>query len=261
MPNGEFTYRTAAEETWRIFRIMAEFVDGIDVLSRLGPAVTIFGSARTPSSSPYYKQAAELAAALVRDGFAVITGGGPGIMEAANRGARDAGGKSVGLNITLPMEQGANPYQNIALEFHYFFVRKVMFLKYSVATVCFPGGFGTMDEFFECITLLQTRKIPPMQMVLIGRDFWEPLVDWVRSAMLEREGTISPGDLDLFTITDEIPEAVRVITTAYRDGRAVVGTPGVPELSAFGPEHAVSLEGTVLRKIGSTLHPPRPPSE
>ena len=256
MPNGEFSYRTAAEETWRIFRIMAEFVDGIDVLSRLGPAVTIFGSARTPPASPYYQQASELAAALVRDGFAVITGGGPGIMEAANRGAQSAGGKSVGLNITLPMEQAPNQYQNVKLEFHYFFVRKVMFIKYAVAAVCFPGGFGTMDEFFETITLLQTRKIPPMQMVLVGRDFWEPLVEWLRTVMLQRDGYVSTGDLDLFTIVDDIPEAVRVITTAYRDGRAVVGTPSVPELSAFGPKHAVSLEGTVLRPGRSTGRPP-----
>ncbi|MBN2446047.1 MAG: TIGR00730 family Rossman fold protein [Phycisphaerae bacterium] len=248
MSDGEFTYRTAAEETWRIFRIMAEFVDGIDVMSHVGPAVSIFGSARTRPGELYYEQAIDVAHKLVDAGFAIITGGGPGIMEAANRGAAEANGKSIGLNIWLPMEQHGNPYQNVSLDFHYFFVRKVMFVKYALAFVCFPGGFGTMDEFFESMTLIQTRKVPPMQVVLIGTRFWTPLVDWMRDNMQDLHGNISPGDLDLFTVTDDTDEAVASIADAFRDGRAVAGTPAIPELSQLGPEYGVSVEGTVVPK-------------
>ncbi len=247
MSNGEFTPRAAAEETWRLFRIMAEFVDGIEVMSTVGPAVTVFGSARTPPEDVYYQQAFELSAKLSHEGFAVITGGGPGIMEAANRGAAEAGGKSVGLNIWLPMEQDANPYQNIAIEFNYFFVRKVMFLKYALAVVCFPGGFGTMDEFFETVTLIQTQRVPPMHMVLVGTRFWNPLIAWLRDNMLAIHANISPEDLDLFTVTDDVDLAVASISDAYREGRAVTGTTVGPAHTGELPADAVSVEGTVPR--------------
>ncbi len=236
-------FEPSAQETWRIFRIMAEFVDGIDVMSRVGPAVSVFGSARTPKDTPIYQQARALAAALVREQLAVITGGGPGVMEAANRGAAEAGGTSVGLNIWLPHEQAPNPYQNVELEFHYFFVRKVMFLKYARAMVCFPGGFGTLDELFETLTLLQTKKAPAMQVVLMGSAFWAPLVDWLRITLLERERTISPEDLDLFLLTDDVEEAVATISDAVRQQPALhAGGAATPaEIS----EPSVTLEGTL----------------
>lgn len=211
MSDGEFTYRTAAEETWRIFRIISEFVEGVETMTEIGPAVSIFGSARTPPTDPFYKQATELAAKLTGRGFAIITGGGPGIMEAANRGAFEADGTSIGLNIALPQEQAPNRFQNISLDFHYFFARKVMFVKYASAFVCFPGGFGTMDEFFESMTLIQTGKTPPMKVVLIGESFWNPVVDWMRTTMLGERAAISPEDLDLFTITDDIDKTVEMI--------------------------------------------------
>jgi len=211
MPHGEFSYRTAAEETWRIFRIISEFVEGVEELANLGPAVSIFGSSRTPPHDPYYQQATELAGKLARRGFAIITGGGPGIMEAANKGAFEAGGTSVGLNIALPEEQIPNRYQNVSLDFHYFFARKVMFVKYASAFVCFPGGFGTMDEFFESMTLLQTGKTPPMKVVLMGSSFWQPLADWIRTRMLEDRQAICPADLELFSITDDVDTAVTMI--------------------------------------------------
>lgn len=211
MPDGEFSYRTAAEETWRIFRIISEFVEGIEVMSRVGPAVSVFGSSRAPLDGPYYRLAVELAGKLVKRNFAVVTGGGPGIMEAANKGAIEAGGTSVGLNIALPMEQVPNDYQNVSVDFHYFFARKLMFVKYASAFVCFPGGFGTMDEFFESMTLIQTGKTPPMKVVLIGTSFWGPLVDWIRKTMLGERAAISPEDLDLFSITDDIDDTVELI--------------------------------------------------
>jgi uncharacterized protein (TIGR00730 family) len=209
------TSQTFQEDPWRIFRIMSEFVEGFELMSTLGPAVSVFGSSRTLPGSRYYKMARKLGAMLAEKGFAVITGGGPGIMEAANRGADGAGGKSVGLNIALPHEQLANPYANIQVDFHYFFARKVMFVKYACAFVCFPGGFGTMDEFFESMTLIQTGKTPPMKVVLIGRPFWDPLVDWIRKSMLEKRGAISPEDLDLFSVTDDVDEAVEQICAHY----------------------------------------------
>jgi uncharacterized protein (TIGR00730 family) len=215
--DNELSTAQAAEETWRVFRIMAEFVEGFDVMSRVGPAVTVFGSARTTESNPYYQQARELAAALVRAGFGVITGGGPGIMEAANRGAHEAGGTSVGLNIFLPHEQAANPYQNVTLDFHYFFARKVMFVKYALGYVIFPGGFGTLDEFFESMTLVQTGKVERLPVVLIGAAFWRPLVDWLRETLLEREQNISPGDINLFHVTDSVEEAVRIMRESYAE--------------------------------------------
>ncbi len=200
-----------AEDTWRVFRIMSEFVESFEVMSQVGPAVSVFGSARTKPSHRYYKMAQRLGAMLAKRGLAVITGGGPGIMEAANRGADEAGGKSVGLNIALPHEQVANPHANIRIDFHYFFARKVMFLKYACAFVCFPGGFGTLDEFFESMTLIQTEKVERFPVVLMGRNFWSRLVGWMDNVLLRRHHNISPGDMEAFCITDSVREAVRLI--------------------------------------------------
>jgi uncharacterized protein (TIGR00730 family) len=199
-----------AKESWRLFRILAEFVEGFEVLPRVYPGVTIFGSARTKPDDPDYQKAEKLAELLVRAGFSVITGGGPGIMEAANKGASNAGGYSVGLNIRLPMEQEPNPYANIKLEFRYFFVRKVMLAKYSVAFVFFPGGFGTMDEMFEILTLVQTRKIRPVPIVLVDKQFWKPLVSWFTKTLIP-EDKISTQDLEIFKILDEPEEIVNHI--------------------------------------------------
>jgi hypothetical protein len=198
------------EESWRIFRIMAEFVEGIDTLSKLEQAVTIFGSARVRPGDPYYGKTEQLARRLVENGFSVITGGGPGIMEAANKGAAEAGGQSVGLNIRLPYEQKPNPYANILLEYKYFFVRKVMFVKYAMAYVILPGGFGTMDELFEALTLIQTRRIKPFPVVLMGSEYWKGLMDWLRDVMLGTD-KIEPADLDFIQVIDDPDEAVRHI--------------------------------------------------
>lgn len=210
MADGD-DYQLLMKETWRVFRIMAEFVEGFEVMSRVGPAVSIFGSARFTPENPYYLQAEKLAAKFVRHNLAVITGGGPGIMEAANKGALQAGGTSVGLNITLPQEQQPNAYQNVELDFRYFFCRKVMFVKYAVAFVCFPGGFGTMDEFFEALTLLQTDKLAHMPVVVIGTEFWSPLRSWIKTVMGEKFGCIDAPDLDWFYMTDDLDDAVRYV--------------------------------------------------
>lgn len=200
-------------DCWRMFRILAEFVEGFDVLSKIQqPAVTIFGSARTDSSHPDYHMAEELAAALAAHGYAIITGGGPGIMEAANRGAARNGGLSVGINIDLPHEQKANPFINMHLDFRYFFVRKVMFMKYSMAFVCFPGGFGSLDELFESMTLIQTKKIQPFPIILIGSAFWQGLIEWIKE-QLHASKKISDQDLLLFYIFDTVEEAVQHIRT------------------------------------------------
>ncbi|MCA9285111.1 MAG: TIGR00730 family Rossman fold protein [Phycisphaerales bacterium] len=209
-------------ESWRVFRIMSEFVEAFDTLARIGPAVSVFGSARTLPADPYYQAAVRCGALLTARGFAVITGGGPGIMEAANKGAVEAQGMSVGLNIALPMEQRPNPYQNVELDFRYFFIRKVMFVKYARGFVIFPGGFGTMDEFFESLTLIQTLKIVPFPVVLIGREFWSGLLDWMRQTLDSRYHTISPQDMDLFHLTDEVEEAVDIVHETYL-GRRTVG--------------------------------------
>ena len=198
------------EESWRIFRIMAEFVEGIEALSKLQRAVTIFGSARVCPGDPEYKKAESLARKLVEKGFSVITGGGPGIMEAANKGAAEAGGKSVGLNIHLPFEQKPNPYANISLEYRYFFIRKVMFVKYALAYVILPGGFGTMDELFEALTLIQTHRIKGFPVVLMGGAYWKGLIDWLKDTML-REDKIQPEDLDIITLIDDPDEVVSYI--------------------------------------------------
>src|SRR5712692_6636369 len=198
------------EAPWRIFRIMAEFVDSFESLSRIGPAVTVFGSARMKPSDPHYKAAVELAKGLAKHGLPVITGGGPGIMEAANKGAALAGGKSVGLNIELPSEQKGNRYANVPIHFHYFFARKVCFVKYSIAFVFMPGGFGTLDEFFEVLTLVQTQRIPQFPLILFGKGYWNGLLRWMK-ARLETSEYISPGDEELFTVTDDPKEAVEII--------------------------------------------------
>lgn len=195
-----------ARETWRIFRIISEFVEGIDELRGVRPAVTIFGSSRMPKSSPHYGQTVELARELARLGYTVITGGGPGLMEAANKGARRGGGRSVGLGITLPMEQKLNRWIDIGLEFNYFFVRKMMFLKFSSGIVIAPGGFGTMDELFESLTLIQTAKTRPVPLVLMGEDYYKGLVDWLRGTVLAH-GAIDESDLDLWLLTDSVDKA------------------------------------------------------
>jgi len=198
------------EESWRVFRIMAEFVDGIETLSEVHNAVTIFGSARVKSDDIYYQKTEILARLLAQAGFSVITGGGPGIMAAANKGASEAGGKSVGLNIRLPFEQKPNPYSNVHLDYKYFFIRKVMFVKYAVAYVILPGGFGTMDELFEALTLIQTKRIKSFPLILMGSDYWQGLLDWLKKTMLA-EDKIIPSDLDLIQVVDEPEEVVKLI--------------------------------------------------
>jgi len=198
-------------EAWRVMRIQSELVDGIEHLIKLGPAVTIFGGARFAEDNIYYQNSRKLAELLAGEGLAVITGGGPGIMEGANRGAYEAKGKSIGLNIQLPMEQSANIYQTVNLSFRYFFVRKFLFVRHAVGFVIYPGGFGTMDELFEVLTLVQTRKSEPTPIVLVGKQFWQGLIDWIRTTMLEQNQTISAADMDLFTIVDTAEEAAQVI--------------------------------------------------
>src|SRR3990167_7598587 len=203
------------QETWRIFKIMSEFVEGFEELSTIGPAVSIFGSARFHRNHKYYKKAYEIASLLSKNGYTIITGGGPGIMEAANKGAAKNSGVSVGLNIILPMEQKANPFQTKSLTFKYFFARKVMFIKYAMGYVCMPGGFGTLDEFFEALTLVQTHKIYPLPLILVGKDYWNGLIHWIKATML-KEKTISKEDIDLMILTDDPKEVLSVIN-AHRD--------------------------------------------
>lgn len=205
-------------DSWSVFKIMAEFVDGFDKMAEIGPCVSIFGSARTKPDHPFYELAIETAEKLSEAGFGIITGGGPGIMEAGNQGASQGGGASVGLNINLPFEQHHNPYidDDKNLDFRYFFVRKVMFVKYSQAFVVLPGGFGTLDELFESLTLIQTHKIDRFPVVLVGKKFWEGLVDWIKEVLLEEQGNISAKDLDLFEIVDSADEVVDYITSFYQ---------------------------------------------
>src|SRR5438874_9802312 len=211
------------EDPWRIFRIMAEFVDSFEILSQVGPGVTVFGSARMLPANPYYKAAIELAKGLAKHNLAIITSGGPGIMEAANKGAALAKGRSVGLNIQLPNEQKGNRYANIPIHFHYFFSRKVCFVKYSIAFIFMPGGFGTLDEFFEVLTLVQTRRIPEFPLICFGRDYWSGLFKWLKTTMQDKAQFISPGDLDLVKITDDPAEAIDTIL----DYKRRVGPPEV----------------------------------
>jgi uncharacterized protein (TIGR00730 family) len=211
-------------DPWRVFRIMGEFVEGFDNLARIGPAVTIFGSARTPADHPEYAAARETARLLGEAGFGIITGGGPGIMEAANWGARDAEVLSIGCNIELPFEQGTNRYVDVAINFRYFFVRKTMFVKYAEAFVIFPGGFGTMDELFEAMTLIQTGKVRDFPVILFGSEYWRGLTEWIRSTLL-KEGKISPDDVDLVTVTDSPEEVVRTIVQCYEQNRLSTDRP------------------------------------
>ena len=212
----EYEHDFRTDETWRIFRIMAEFVEGTEVLAQIMPAVSVFGSARLHPEHRYYHMAVAVGKGLADAGFNVITGGGPGAMEGANRGAKQSpNGKSVGLNIELPFEQKPNPYLDKMLSFRYFFVRKVMFIKYSSAVVVLPGGYGTLDEFFECLTLVQTEKIPNIPVYLMGRDFWKGLVDWIEDRLVE-EKVISHTDPKLFTVTDDPAEVVHGVVQSAR---------------------------------------------
>jgi uncharacterized protein (TIGR00730 family) len=202
-------------DPWRVLRITGEFVAGFDALAEIGAAVSIFGSARVGREHPMYAAARRIGHSLAQAGFAVITGGGPGIMEAANRGAKEAGGVSVGCNIELPFEQRLNPYVEVAVNFRYFFVRKTMFVKYAEGFVLFPGGFGTLDELFEALTLIQTEKLSLFPVILFGRSYWQGLLDWLRDATLAA-GYISPGDLELYQVTDSVEEACAILLEAYR---------------------------------------------
>jgi len=206
-------------DSWAIFKIMGEFVSGYEKLSQIGPCVSIFGSARTKPGEKYYELTEEVAKKIVDAGYGVITGGGPGIMEAGNKGAHLGGGTSVGLNIELPFEQHDNPYidPDKSLDFDYFFVRKVMFVKYSQGFVVMPGGFGTLDELFEAITLIQTKKIELFPIILVGRDFWEGLFDWIKAALLDKNGNISPKDLDLIHIVDTADEVTYILDSFYKE--------------------------------------------
>lgn len=197
-------------ESWRLFKIMGEFVDGVENLYDLGPAVSIFGSARTKPSDPVYELARAIARLFVKNGFAVITGGGAGVMEAANRGAAEADGRSVGLNIKLPFEQKPNKYSNLNLEFNYFFIRKVMFIKYAAAYIALPGGFGTLDEVFEVMTLIQTKRVKPFPVVLVGSDYWSGLLGWLKER-LHSTGMISPMDMDIVQLIDDPEEIVTAV--------------------------------------------------
>jgi uncharacterized protein (TIGR00730 family) len=209
---AEFT----RHDPWRVLRIMGEYVQGFDALAEVGAAVAVFGSARTVASDPMYQAARQLGTELVQAGFAVITGGGPGIMEAANRGAREGGGLSIGCNIELPHEQGTNAYVDVSINFRYFFCRKTMFVKYSEGFVLFPGGFGTLDELFEALTLIQTGKIQRFPVVLYGSAYWAGLMDWVRERVLS-EGKIDPGDMDLLRVTDSTAEVCRILVECFQN--------------------------------------------
>ncbi|MGH2531308.1 MAG: TIGR00730 family Rossman fold protein [Thermomicrobiales bacterium] len=235
--SAEFTHT----DTWRVLRIMGEFVAGFDALAEIGPAVSIFGSARVGEDDPMYLAARELGAKFARAGFATITGGGPGIMEAANRGALEAGGISVGANIELPHEQGVNRFVNLPLNFRYFFVRKTMFVKYAEGFVIFPGGYGTLDEFFESLTLIQTGKVGVFPVVLFGAEYWRGLIDWVEQTLVN-EGKVSAADRKLFSVTDDADEVVQIMITSYQESQrdGVVG----PELSTRDPTARAGDEGS-----------------
>jgi uncharacterized protein (TIGR00730 family) len=206
-----------ATDSWQIFKIMSEFVEGFEKMARIGPCVSLFGSARTQPDHPYFLLAEQIAEKLTREGYGVITGGGPGIMEAGNKGARKGGGKSVGLNIRLPFEQSGNIYvdPDKCITFDYFFVRKTIFLKYSQGFIAMPGGFGTLDELFEALTLVQTSKIANFPVILVGSSYWSGLIDWIKDTMLGKERNINPGDLELFHLVDTADEAVEILNAFY----------------------------------------------
>jgi len=216
-PMKQWGRHIQGENSWTMFKVISEFVDGFETLNQIGPCVSIFGSARTQPEHPNYKLAVEIAHLLTDEGYGVITGGGPGIMEAGNKGAQMYGGRSVGLNIDLPFEQGHNQFIDYdkVLRFRYFFVRKVIFVKYAQAFVALPGGFGTLDELFEVLTLVQTDKISKVPVILVGTSFWGGLKDWIKQIMLEKEGNINAEDLDLMPVTDEPAEVVRIINDFY----------------------------------------------
>jgi hypothetical protein len=216
MKRPDSEYEATAEETWRMFRIMAEFVEATEVMSKIGPAVSVFGGSRIKRSARAYRQARKVAGLLAQAGLGVITGGGPGIMEAACRGAFEKNGTTVGLNIDLPNEQQPNPYQTVSLDFRYFFCRKVMFVRFSVGFIVFPGGFGTLDEFFEAMTLIQTEKTGRFPVILLGTDYWSPLVRWLRDTCWTKHATIGAADLELFHVTDDEEEAVSILLGALR---------------------------------------------
>ena len=243
-----------ARDTWRIFRYLSEFVESFDLLGDIGPAVTMFGSARVEPTNPFYKLARATAGLAAKAGYAVITGGGPGIMEAANRGAFEAGGKSIGLNISLPQEQLANQYQNLSMNFHYFFARKVTFIKYATAIVCFPGGFGTMDEFFESMTLMQTLKVDRYPLILMGSEFWKDLLGWIEDKMLGRHRHVSTSDLEIYKLTDDPAEAVQIVED-YRRARekvlareAAAAIPYAEQLTAEGTRQGMPVSVPPLGK-------------
>ena len=204
-----------SDDTWRVFRIMAEFIEGFEILSRVGKAVSIFGSSRVKPDDRYYKMAEELTEILVKEGYAIISGGGPGIMEAANKGAFKAGGESIGLNIEIPREQKPNKFVKTLLNFRYFFCRKVMFVKYASAYVVFPGGYGTMDEFFEALTLIQTKRIKSFPVILVGGEYWRELIEWINGELVKRR-CISQKDTNLFHVADTSQEVVKVIKDFYK---------------------------------------------
>lgn len=228
---------------------MSEFVDATDTLVRIGPAVAVFGSARTAPTRPEYLQAVHCGQRLVERGFAVITGGGPGIMEAVNKGALEGNGVSVGLNISLPFEQKPNPYQSIELTFRYFFIRKVMFVKHARGFIIFPGGFGTMDELFESLTLIQTLKIVPFPVIMIGTKFWQPLLDWMRTTLAEEHGTISKEDFDMFHVTDSVDEAVTIIHEVQTGQR-----PWATRLPRFESDPPISEEEGIRQGVHPRRH-------
>ncbi len=207
--------------SWQIFKIMAEFVEGFDKMAKIGPCVTVFGSARTKPEHPYYQLAVEISRKLAEEGFGIISGGGPGIMEAANKGAQEAGGVSVGLNIDLPFEQHDNPYidHDKNIQFDYFFVRKVVFTKYAQGFIMMPGGFGTMDEFFEVLTLIQTHKLTQTPLICVGKKYWQGLFDWIKNTMFEGEHNISEGDLELVKIFDTADEVVNYVLEFYKENK------------------------------------------
>jgi len=211
MPEEDFT----TEDPWRVFRIMGEFVDGFETLSKIGPAVSIFGSAKAKKGSRYYKLAEHIATLLVKEGYTIITGAGPGIMEAGNKGAKEAGGESIGLNIEVPSVQKPNRYITMLLSFRYFFCRKVMFAKYSKAYVVMPGGFGTLDELFEALTLVQTKRIAPFPIIIIGREYWSGLMEWIKKTMLSHEH-VSESDLELFHLADKPEEVIEILRKFYK---------------------------------------------
>jgi uncharacterized protein (TIGR00730 family) len=230
------------QDTWRIFRIISEFVEGFETMGAIRPGVSIFGSSRTPRSDPFYGKARKLARMLAERGFPVITGGGPGIMEAANRGAYEVGGPSIGLNITLPHEQKANPYSNVKLDFRYFFARLVMFVKYACSFVCFPGGFGTLHEFFNSMTLIQTGKAETFPVILIGKSYWKGLDRWMRRTMLgDGYAKIDPEDTRLYHVTDSLNTAIRIIEEAW--SQMEKARPPVAE-----PHKQLTGEGTFVGK-------------